>query len=633
MVRSANAETTPSTPTITSGPTGLINVRTATFAYSSATNVNFQCSLDTAAFVAWPAAAAKTGTISYSALADGPHTFRVLAKVGTAQSAPATRQWTVDATRPTVVSITRLDPNPHAFGTVRWAVTFSEPVVNVGLANFSLQSSGLGGSVALLSITPNAGPATVYTVSATSGPATPSANPTLRLDLSNTGTIRDAAANTLTATFNGETYTFDGTAPVVTITKVNGAAATFPLSINVNVTSIGGACGTSPGDIAAVLVTIAGPTSGVSTVPCTAGAWTATVSLSTAGTYTAVALQTDSVANIGTSGVKTITIDKTAPTVAVTKVNGGAATFPYTSAANVTSIGGTCGTAAGDSASVKVAITGTVTRTDTVPCTAGTWTDTVTLTAGTYSVTATQTDAAGNTGTSGAKAITVSTPDTTAPVVTLTMINGSTVVNGSTIIFPVTTNVQVNSIGGACGTAAGDIATVSVTITGPTNRTGTAPCGAGAWTFALSPVLSNSGSADGDYTITVTQADAAANVGTTGPRVLTLATRSFTVSGNAVTQLRPGGLSDLNLTITNPYTFALKIESLTVVFGGTGSCNGPANFAINRVFAGPYTVPAGNSVLPPSVAPQIRMLDLLTPQNTCKLATITLNYTGMASRA
>lgn len=633
MVRSARAQTTPATPTITSGPTGLVNVRTATFAYSSATNVNFLCSLDTAAFVACPAAAGKTGSVSYGALADGTHTFRVLAKVGTAQSAPATRTWSVDATRPTVVSITRLDPNPHAFGTVRWLVTFSEPVVSVGLANFSLQSTGLGGSPALLSITPNAGPATVYTVSATSGPGTPSANPTTRLDLSNTGTIRDAAGNTLTATFNGETYTFDGNAPVVTITKVNGATATFPLSTNTNVTSIGGACGATAGDIATVLVTIVGPTSSVSTVPCNAGAWTATVGLSTAGTYTAVGVQTDTAGNVGTSGDKTITIDKTAPTVAVTKVNGVAATFPYTSSAKVTSIGGTCGTAPEDSASVKVAITGNVTRTDTVPCTAGTWTDTVTLSVGTYSVTATQTDAAGNTGTSGAKAITVSTSDTTAPIVTLTMINGSTVVNGSTIIFPVTTNVQVSSIGGACGTAVGDIATVSVTIVGPTNRTGTASCVAGAWTFALSPVLSNSGSADGDYTVTVTQADASGNVGTTGPRVLTLATRSFTVSGNAVTQLRPGGLSDLNLTITNPYNFALQIESLTVAFVGTGSCNGPANFAVNRVFAAPYTVPAGNSVLPPSIAPQIRMLNLTTTQDTCKLASITLNYTGMASRA
>ena len=631
-IRSAKAETGPATPTITSGPTGLVNVRTATFAYSSATNVNFVCSLDASAFVACPATAGKTGTVSYGSLADGSHTFRVLSKVGTAQSAPATRTWSVDATRPTVVSITRLDPNPHAFGTVRWAVTFSEPVVSVGLSNFSLQSTGLG-SPALLSITPNAGAATVYTLSATSGPGTPTANPTTRLDLSNAATIKDAAGNTLTATFNGETYTFDGTAPVVTITKVNGATATFPLSTNANVTSIGGACGATAGDIATVLVTIVGPTSSVSTVPCTAGAWTATVSRSTAGTYTAVALQTDTTGNIGTSGVTTITIDKTVPTVAVTKVNGAAATFPYTSAANVTSIGGTCGTAAGDSASVKVAIAGTVTRTDTVPCTAGTWTDTVTLTVGSYSVTATQTDAAANTGTSGAKAITVSTADTTAPFVTLTMINGSTVVNGSTIIFPVTTNVQVSSIGGACGTAAGDVATVSVTIVGPSNWTGTASCVAGAWTFALSPVLSNSGSADGDYTITVTQADASSNAGTTGPRVLTLATRSFTVSGNAVTQLRPGGLSDLNLTVTNPYNFALKIESLTVAFVGTGSCNGPANFVVDRVFAGPYTVPAGSSALPASIAPQIRMLNLTTPQDTCKLATITLNYTGMASRA
>ncbi len=441
QVASATPTPTPAPPTITAGPSGTTTaiVRTATFTYSSATNMNFKCSLDSAApasYVVCPAAAGRTGTISYIGLADGSHTFRVLAQVGAAQSAPTIRTWSIDATRPTVVSISRLDPPSvtAAFGTVRWLVSFSEPVANVGLANFSLAATGLGGSPALLSITPNAGSSTAYIVSATSGPGTSSSNPTLRLDLSNTGTIRDVAGNNLNGTFTGATYMF--------------IATSVPAFISV------------------------------------------------------------------------------------------------------------------------------------------------------------------------------------------TMINGSTTVNGSTIVFPLTTNVQVSSIGGSCAMLPGSNATVSVSITGPTNRTGTAPCTSGTWAFALSPVLRNSppGIDDGNYTVTATQGNGS-NVVTTGPRVLTLATRSFTVSGNAVSPLRPGSVSDLNLTITNPYSFALKIESLTVSFTGTASCNGPANFAVARAFAGPVTVPAGSTVLSAAVAPQIRMLNLPTAQDSCKSTPIALNYSGMASRA
>lgn len=631
---SATPTPTPAQPTITAGPSGTATVRTATFTYSSATNVNFKCSLDStapASYMSCPAAAGRTASITYTGLTDGPHTFRVLAQSGAAQSAPAIRTWSIDATRPTVVSITRLDPSPRAFGTVRWQVSFSEPVVNVGLGNFSLAATGLGGSPALLSITPNAGPSTAYIVSATSGPGTPSANPTLRLDLTNTGTIRDVAGNPLNGTSTGATYVFDGTAPIVTLTRVNGGAVTFPRSMNVNVTSVGGACGTSPGDSSDVLVSINGPSIVIATVPCLAGAWTLTTGLSTAGVYTVTAYQTDTVLNVGTSGPKVITIDKTAPTVTVTRVNGSAVTFPFTTTSSVTSIGGSCGTATGDGGTVTVLITGSVTRTDTVTCVAGAWTDPVTLAAGTYSVTATQTDTAGNSGTSGAKAITVTT--SVPAFVSLTMINGSTSVNDSTVVFPLTTNVQVNSIGGSCAMLPSG-ATVSVSITGPTNRTGTAPCTSGTWAFALSPALLNSpaGVNDGDYTITATQGGGS-NVATTGPRVLTLATRSFTVSGSAVTPLRPGSVSDLNLTITNPYSFALKIESLTVSFTGTASCNGPANFAVARAFAGPVIVPAGSTVLSAAVAPQIRMLNLPTAQDSCKSTPIALNYSGMASRA
>jgi hypothetical protein len=654
MVRSSEAAPpppTPATPTITSvGPTGTINVRTASFAYSNPVNVAFFCSLDGSAYVACSASPTKTGSVSYAGLVDGSHTFNVVARIGTPQSAPATRSWFVDATRPTVLSITRIDANPHALGVVRWLVTFSEPVINVALSNFDLASTGLGGSPSLVSITPNAGPSATYTVSANSGPGTSSSNPTTRLDLSRAGSIRDVNNNALNNLVNGETYNFDATAPVVTVTKVNGSPVSFPYFTNTNVTSIGGQCGTALGDLATVTVTVTGfsPVS----APCTSGSWSLTLSpaLSAGGAYTVSAIQVDTFAHLGTSGVKTLTIDKTAPVVALTKVNGAPATFPYSTFSTVTSIGGTCTTGDG---SVKVTITA---RPDAlVACTSGTWSLVVSLATGTYTITATQTDAAGNTGTSGAKAITVGTTDTVAPIVTLTSVNGSTSIEGSPITFPLTTSASVASVGGACGVLSGDLTPVSVTITGPAPstavaRSGTATCSAaGTWSFTLLTALPNTAAAglENLYTIAATQLDSSGNLGTTGPKQLTIATYQFAVSGTSVTPLTPGTTSQLDLVVKNPYSFNLQINSITVAFSTSfGACDGPTNFdvASGLVTSAPIIVPPSGSgpgtPMPRAIAPVIRMKNLPTNQDACKVltgpigssSTITLTFGGTAVR-
>src|SRR5262249_12681384 len=154
------------------------------------------------------------------------------------------------------------------------------------------------------------------------------------------------------------------------------------------------------------------------------------------------------------------TVDRTAPTVSLTSVNGTARTFPFSTNQSVTSLGGACGTAAGDSATVNVAVTGAGTQNGTAACSAGGWTFTLAsplATTGTYTLTVTQPDAAGNTGTSSGQNITV---DKTPPVVNITS------VNGVAHTFPFSTNQNVTSVAGACGTATGDIATVSVSVGG-----------------------------------------------------------------------------------------------------------------------------------------------------------------------
>src|SRR5262249_10166349 len=188
------------------------------------------------------------------------------------------------------------------------------------------------------------------------------------------------------------------------------------------------------------------------------------------GAYTFTITQTDAASNTGSSGAQTITVDRTTPVVGLTLVNGTGRTFPLSINVTATSVGGTCGTAAGDSAAVAITVTGAGSKNGTAPCSPGTWTSPFSsplAPTGTYNVTATQSDTAGNVGTSGAKAITI---QTAAPTITLTT------VNGVARTFPYSTNATVTIFGGTCTTAAGVNTSIPVTITGASTQNGTATC-------------------------------------------------------------------------------------------------------------------------------------------------------------
>src|SRR5262249_18295554 len=154
----------------------------------------------------------------------------------------------------------------------------------------------------------------------------------------------------------------------------------------------------------------------------------------------------DAASNTGSSGGKAITIDTTAPSVTLTKVNGNTVSFPLVTNASLTSVGGACGTASRDSTTINPTITRPAHPSRSASCSSGAWRYTISpaLTAERCSATTvSRSDAAGNTGSSGGKSITI---DTTAPTVTLTK------VNGNTVSFPFSTNANVTSVGGACGT-------------------------------------------------------------------------------------------------------------------------------------------------------------------------------------
>lgn len=95
----ASAPVTAVDTAITGGPTGLVNSRTATFDYTTAAGISFECSLDGGMWA--PCGNGSTSTATYPGLADGAHQFRVRAKNGQwIDNLPATRGWTIDATPP-----------------------------------------------------------------------------------------------------------------------------------------------------------------------------------------------------------------------------------------------------------------------------------------------------------------------------------------------------------------------------------------------------------------------------------------------------------------------------------------------------------------------------------------------------
>ncbi len=99
-------DSTPPDTTISSGPSGPINVTSASFAFASEAGTSLQCRLDGAAF------SACISPKTYSGLANGPHTFEVRAsdEAGNADPTPAARSFTVDTLAPAAPSLTGTAP-------------------------------------------------------------------------------------------------------------------------------------------------------------------------------------------------------------------------------------------------------------------------------------------------------------------------------------------------------------------------------------------------------------------------------------------------------------------------------------------------------------------------------------------
>ena len=192
-----------------------------------------------------------------------------------------------DLTAPTVSSIVRAGPSPTNANSVDFTVTFSENVNNVDTADFATaEADGLTGS-SVTSVTPNAGPEDVYTVSVNTG----SGNGTVGLNLTDNDTIQDGAGNRLgglgagNGNFTGETYVVDKTHPTVqSINRAEGETTnastvtwtvTFSEAVS-DVTAADFALVQEDGLTGALIANVA-PTPG----PAPASTWTVTASTGT----------------------------------------------------------------------------------------------------------------------------------------------------------------------------------------------------------------------------------------------------------------------------------------------------------------------------------------------------------------
>ena len=120
----------------------------------------------------------------------------------------------------------------------------------------------------------------------------------------------------------------------------------------------------------------------------------------------------------------------------------------------------------------------------------------------------------------------------------------------------------------------------------------------------------------------------------------TVANQSFTISGSLKNALAPGSPAQaLDLQISNPYSFAIKVSGIVVTLVKTSNsgCTSGTNFQVTQYSGPSFTMAAGlNENLSQVVTgtqqlPHVQMLNLDTNQDVCKSATLTFSYTGSAT--
>jgi hypothetical protein len=158
---------------------------------------------------------------------------------------------------------------------------------------------------------------------------------------------------------------------------------------------------------------------------------------------------------------------------------------------------------------------------------------------------------------------------------------------------------------------------------------------------------------DGTYTVSVQAADPVGNASkpvSLSFQVDSIAVNNkvFGISGSLTGSFSPGVQQSLNVVLTNPYNFPIKVTGVTVrvepttakaTGGANPACDGTENLTVvsQAPFTSthPVTVPAGpggSYTLKAAEQPVLQMPDLDKSQDDCKNTTFKLSYTGTATK-
>lgn len=415
--------------------------------------------------------------------------------------------YTVDRTKPVILSISRASTDPHGSSSLAWTVVFSEPLVagTVDSADFALSGTASGGA-----LSPVMGAdSTIWTVTAASA----SGNGTLTLGASGGANITDLAGNVLasTAPIVSQSYTIDTTAArVVSVTRMdaspsNAASVRYQVVFDSAVSSVDGTKFTASGSGIVTGALTATPASGTSftvTVPITSGQGTLSLAANTGQFPDAVGNTLSNATPTGDN--ETYAIDKVAPTV--TSIIAGSAsggTLPFTLTFNeaVSAVPGQVTITSTGSASATTIVASSAT----VPST--TWTVTVSGASGSGTIgvavgTGTIADAAGNALASGTPtgANQTFTIDSVNPTVSSIVRVGTSPTNATSCAFTVTFSRSVTGVDTSdfVATTTGTLSVGSLTVSGSgTTYTVTIPGISGEGTLGLT-VLAGGISAGGN---------------------------------------------------------------------------------------------------------------------------------------
>ncbi|MGZ5874122.1 MAG: beta strand repeat-containing protein [Bradyrhizobium sp.] len=358
--------------------------------------------------------------------------------------------------------------------------------------------------------------------------------------------VSDAAGNA--ATTASQAITVDETAPTIAITSpvagdniINKTEAAAGVTISGTATA--GSAGVNGQTATITIIDNTNTVKDIYTATVAAGAWSVNVTAAQAqgladGSYSIKANVSDAAGNAATTATQAITVDETAPTIAITSPVAGDNIINKSEAAAGVAISGaaTAGSAGVNGQTATITIvdsTNTVKDIYTATVTGGAWSVNVTaaqaqaLVDGSYSIKANLSDIVGNSAITASQAIAV---DETSPTIAITSpVAGDNVINKTEAAAGVTISGTATA---GSGGAAVNGQTATITIVDSTNAvkdTYTATVTAGAWSVNVTAAQAQA-LADGSYSIKANVSDAAGNAATTASQAIALDTLPPTVA-------------------------------------------------------------------------------------------------------